>query len=128
MRWGFPSSLALQLYDATTGEERHRDLMQWFFEFQSRCTGIWDGLSSAKAAWGCAQLYRMTGESKYREIAVHVAGQLMNMQSLNGGWFLDAKEGDELVVTSTSYRVLEYTAQFIMWLGLIGFNLRARDG
>jgi hypothetical protein len=82
---GLPFTFAVLLHQAT-GKERYAQLAEWFFEFQSRCVDPWDGGSSGKAAWGCSVLYRVTGEPRYRDAALHVARNYMACQT-SDGWF-----------------------------------------
>ena len=128
---GLPFVFSVLLHQAT-GEERYAKLAQWFFDFQSRCVNPWDGSSSGKAAWGCSILYHMTGEQRYRDIALHVARIFMGCQTPDG-WFQwggqpayggGATGGQKREFTPDDFDI---TAEYVVWLGLIGSNLLARD-
>ncbi|MDA4121957.1 MAG: hypothetical protein OK456_02105, partial [Thaumarchaeota archaeon] len=69
---GLPFTFSTLLYQAT-GEKHYWDIAKWYFDFQSRCVNPWDGGSSGKAGWGCSVNYRITGDTKYRDIALRVA-------------------------------------------------------
>jgi hypothetical protein len=123
---GLPFAFLIRLAEAT-GKARHRDLAQWFFDFQTRCVDPWDGGSSGKAGWGCAMLYRITGDKQYRDIALHIAGNIMDRQNADGGW-ASLKEGygesDERALINSDFDV---TSEFTLWLALIAANVLARD-
>ena len=124
---GLPFAFLIRLAEAT-GEAQHRELAQWFFDFQERCVDPWDGGSSGKAGWGCAMLYRITGEKKYKEIALHVAGNIAGQQDDDGSWILRAggySEGDERTLANAAFDV---TSEFTLWLAVISANIMARDG
>ena len=123
---GLPFAFLIRLAEAT-GETRYRDLAQWYFDFQLRCIDPWDGGSSGKAGWGCAMLYRMTGETRYREIAFHVAHNILARQNADGSW-ASLPEGygqvDQVALTNADFDV---TSEFTLWLSLIAANVLARD-
>jgi hypothetical protein len=124
---GLPFAFLVQLSEAT-GETQHRELAQWYFDFQERCVDPWDGGSSGKAGWGCAMLYRITGENTYKEIALHVAGNIASQQDDDGSWILRAggySEGDERTLANAAFDV---TSEFTLWLAVIAANVMARDG
>jgi hypothetical protein len=123
---GLPFAFAVLLHEAI-GDSRYAQLAQWFFEYQSRCVNPWDGGSSGKAGWGCSQLYRITGEQKYRDIALHVASNIVGWQLESGRYQVGAAvHGDDgqPVLSPSNF---DHTAEFVLWLSLIGANLLARD-
>jgi hypothetical protein len=115
---GLPFAFLVRLADATK-ESRYLDLARWYFHFQMRCVNPWDSYSSGKAGWGCAMIYRSTGEASYRDIALHVAEFIMSKQNQDGGWACRGRE--------TSNADFDITAEFTLWLSLISANLLARD-
>lgn len=124
---GLPFVLSILLHQAT-GDEEYADLARWFFDFQSRCVNPWDGSSSGKAAWGCSMLYRLTGEERYRDIALHVAQNIVDCQT-PGGWFdlgrgTGYTEGEQHEFGPGDF---DLAAEYTLWLGLVGSNLLARD-
>jgi hypothetical protein len=124
---GLPFSFAILLYEATA-EEQYLDLAKWFFDFQVRGINPWDVGPSGKASWGCSMMYRITGDRRYRDAALHIAQNFVNWQS-SSGWFevnLDReKEADQgRGFTTLNF---DHTAEFVLWLSLIGSNLLARD-
>lgn len=123
---GLPFAFLIRLTEAT-GEARYRDLAQWYFDFQLRCVDPWDGGSSGKAGWGCAMLYRITGATRYRDIAFHVANNILARQNDDGSWVTVEEgygEANELVLTNADF---DATSEFTLWLALIAANVMARD-
>ncbi|HET6515021.1 MAG TPA: hypothetical protein VFG09_07670 [Thermodesulfovibrionales bacterium] len=112
----------LVLLESATQETAYRELAQWYFDFQQRCIDPWDGYSSGKAAWGCAMLYRITGEARYRDIAMHVAKNIMALQRTDGSWLSGMSKQWEF--TNADF---DLTSEFTLWLSLISTNVLARD-
>lgn len=112
----------LVLLESATSDTRYRELAQWYFDFQERCVNPWDGYSSGKAGWGCAMLYRVTGELRYRDIALHVAQSIMDRQRRDGSWLSGKSKQGEL--TDPDF---DLTGEFTLWLSLISSNVLARD-
>jgi hypothetical protein len=73
-------------------------------------------------------LYRMTGEPKYREIALHVADQIARQQDPDGSWLsfraVGYSRGDVIPLNDGN---LDVTQEYVLWLALIASNLLARD-
>ena len=118
---GLPMAF-LVLLERATNEARYRELANWYFDFQQRCVNPWDGYSSGKAGWGCAMLYRIMGEERYRDIALHVAQSIMSRQRTDGSW-LSGKGGQGELVDAD----FDLTGEFTLWLSLISANVSARD-
>lgn len=118
---GLPLSFLVSLASATN-ETKYLDLANWYFDFQQRCINPWDGYSSGKAGWGCAMLYRLTGEARYRDIASRVAKNIMDKQRTDGGWLSGWGKRSELVNAD-----FDLTGEFTLWLSLIAANLFTRD-
>lgn len=124
---GLPFVLSILLHQAT-GAAAYAELADWFFDFQSRCVNPWDGGSSGKAAWGCSILYRLTGEERYRDIALHVAQNIVDCQTPDG-WYQGMggagyTDGETKVFGPGDF---DLAAEYTLWLGLIGSNLLARE-
>jgi hypothetical protein len=124
---GLPLAFAVLLHDAT-GEENHLRLSQRLFAFMDRCVNPWDGPSSGKGGWACSMLYRVTGEPRYKQIALRVANNLGGRQSPNG-WFARLGQSPKTGEDESWFDVTDFdrVAEFTMWLGLIGSNLLGRD-
>jgi hypothetical protein len=118
---GLPFAFLIRLADAAN-ETRYRELAQWYFDLQERCIGPWDGYSSGKAAWGCAMLYRITGKARYRDIAMHVAKNIMAMQKTDESWLSGQNKQQGLINTD-----IDLTAEFTLWLSLISANILSQD-
>lgn len=125
---GLPFAFCVLLTQAT-GEKHYADLADWFFAFQSRCVNPWDGGSSGKAGWGCSVLYRITGERRYRDIALHVAQNIVGYQTASG-WYLGGVKPQPGMTEPEQHDgdTFDATAEFVLWLALIASNIGARDG
>lgn len=123
---GLPFAFLIRLAEAT-GKARYRDLAQWYLNFQRRCVDPWDGGSSGKAGWGCAMLYRITGETRHRDIAFHVADNILAKQNADGSWVSSSEgygQADQPALTNAD---LDVAAEYTLWLALIAANVLARD-
>jgi len=132
---GLPFTFSTLLYQAT-GEKHYWDIAKWYFDFQSRCVNPWDGGSSGKAGWGCSVNYRVTGETKYRDIALQVAKNQQNSQLPDGSFAWKtpgqaygsntpaAPAGQPKKITNDDFDI---SCEFVVWQALIGSNLMARD-
>jgi len=118
---GLPFAFLIRLADAAN-DTRYLELAQWYFDLQKRCIGPWDGYSSGKAAWGCAMLYRITGEARYRDIAMHIAKNIMAMQKTDGSWVYGQNKQQGLINED-----IDLTAEFTLWLSLISANILSQD-
>jgi len=123
---GLPFAFLVQIA-SSTGEKRYSDLAQWYFDFQMRCVNPWDGSDSGKAAWGCAMLYRITGEKRYLEIAFHIAENIMSKQNDDGSWLLQGGIYGKPDKQTFSNADFDLTSEYTLWLSLISCNISARD-
>ncbi len=124
---GLPFVLAILLHQVT-GAPAYAGLADWFFEFQSRSVNPWDGSSSGKSAWGCSMLYRLTGEERYRDVALHVAQNMIDCQTPDG-WYQWGGGAGYLEGGTREFGPGDFdlAAEYTLWLGLVGSNLMARD-
>ena len=123
---GLPFAFLIRLAEATC-ETRYYDLAQWYFDFQKRCVDPWDGGSSGKAGWGCAMLYRITGETHYRDIAFHVADKIMTKQNKDGSWVSFGEGYGQSGEAAFTNADLDVTAEYTLWLALIAANMLAGE-
>jgi hypothetical protein len=66
-------------------------------------------------------LYRLTGENRYREIALQVAQYIVERQDDDGGWTRAFGDG------SITNAAMDVSAEYTLWSTLIAANLLARD-
>jgi hypothetical protein len=128
-RWfavGLPFTFALLLHRAT-GEQRFEQLADGLFAFQSRGLDAWDVPSSGKAGWGSSMLYRSTGETRYRDVALRVSQQIMGYQT-PAGWFTLGPRPALTAGEPATFApfIYDVTAEFVLWLSLIAANVLAR--
>ena len=83
---GIAAGFLCRLYLAT-GEEEWLDLARTYMRF---CEHVGDYhfrlLRAGKVGWAGAMLYTLTGEAKYRDMAVRVGNNLVETQLENGAW------------------------------------------
>jgi hypothetical protein len=95
--------------------------------FQERCVDPWDGPSSGKAGWGSAMLYRISGDRRFRDVALHVANYISKRQNDDGSWTLVGAGYADDKGQGLSNSDFDLTAEFSLWLALIAANVAARD-
>jgi hypothetical protein len=125
---GLPFAFLVQMAEAAgPAGSRYRELAQWYFDFQLRCVNPWDGGSSGKAGWGCAMLYRITGETRYRDIAFHIANMIASKQNADGSWGTSTEGYGTGEQSELNNGELDGIAESTLWLALISSNILARD-
>jgi hypothetical protein len=126
---GLPFAFLVQLAEAT-GEERYRETADWYFEFQQSCRNPWSGGSSGKAAWATSMLYRITSDEAYRDIAVDIAENVLIAGQNDDGSWVSADAGAYADREDTEYENADFdvSAEYTLWLALVGSNLLACDG
>jgi hypothetical protein len=92
-----------------------------------RCYNPWNNISSGKAGWGCAMLYRITGKRRYRDIALGIANNIISMQNPDGSWGSLRKRYVRPGKPRLRISDFDLTAEFILWLSLIYTNVLAHD-
>ncbi|MCS7259589.1 MAG: hypothetical protein NZ765_02240 [Anaerolineae bacterium] len=121
---GLPFAFLVLLRQASD-QTRYQTAAEAYYALLERCVNAWEGPSSGKAAWGCAMLYRITGETRYRETALRVARYIVGHQETDGHWVLARVRGmPAAVLDSVDFDV---TAEYTLWLGLIASHILARD-
>jgi len=83
---GIAGAYLARLYQAT-GEAEWLELSKEYMRFAEGANDFLFGLARAgKVAWAASLLYTITSERKYRDIAIRVGDNLINMQSEQGYW------------------------------------------
>jgi hypothetical protein len=101
------------LYRAT-GERKYLDAALTIYRFAAGSTGIYESTLSHKFAWGCAWLYRATGNAEHLESACRICDYLIDIQEADGTFVHWG-----LVKTSAEWPYsprLNTTAQFSLWI------------
>ena len=105
---GIAAGFLTRLYMAT-GESEWLDLAREYMRF---CDYVGDYhfslLRAGKVGWAASMLYTLTGEDKYRNMAIRVGDNLIETQSENGAW------GSE--VTGRGEPSNDATAELVVWL------------
>lgn len=105
---GIAAGFLCRLYMAT-GEKEWLDLAREYMRF---CEHVGDYhfklLRAGKVGWAGAMLYTLTGEAKYRDIAIRVGDNLIQAQLENGAW-----AWPEMGLTGPHNDI---TAEMVVWL------------
>lgn len=123
---GIPFAFLVRLAE-DTGETRYFDLARWYFDFQQRCANPWDCSYSGKAGWGCAVLYRRTGNPIYRDISLYIADNIVSEQRPDGNWIAYRKNRDRIKRKEIINTDINLNAEYTLWLSLISSSILARD-
>lgn len=112
---GYAAAFLCQV-SQVTGRQEYLDTARAYVEYAAGTHGVYATHFSHKLAWGASLLYRVTGESRYRDIALRIAGFMADLQGVDGAWF-----GDQPLHVS-----LDQTAECAIWLRTIPAELGAR--
>lgn len=112
---GYAAAFLCQMY-LVTAEKECLSSAQNYVDFSAGISGVYGTHFSHKLAWGASLLYRITGESRYRELAMRVADMMVGLQGDDGAWF-----GSEPPFVS-----LDQSAECAIWLRTIPAELAAR--
>jgi hypothetical protein len=105
---GIAGGFLARLYQAT-GEAEWLELAIEYMRFAEGASDyLFRILRAGKVGWAASVLYTITGESKYREMAIRVGDNLIALQSPEGNW------SDALQITDTPSSTL--TAEMVIWL------------
>lgn len=123
-QWYFYPGIAMgflsKLYLAT-GRQEYLQASEQYFEFTTRCReDVYCSGPSGKVGWGCAQMYWITGEDKYRQAAIAVGDYLLDTQKAEGVWDLGGPYASDRAT------LLDITAEFVVWLAEIAQHLDRR--
>jgi DUF1680 family protein len=101
---GIAAGFLAELYKAT-GETEWLDLARGYLrqadvasDFQLK------SLRAGKVAWAASVLYTLTGESRYRDLAIRVGDNIIAAQSPEGAWNVSAPHCNDA------------TAEMVAWL------------
>jgi hypothetical protein len=120
-QWFFYPGIAMgflsKLYLATQ-EARYLSASATYFDVFARChEQKWTNGTSGKVAWGSAQMYRITGEKKYRDAAVRLGEWMLDIQFEDGHWDPGPQN------PNIYYLKLDATAEFVAWQAEIAQHL-----
>ena len=107
-RSGIAGGFLARLHMAT-GEERWLKLSKEYMRLAEGASDYLFGiLRAGKTGWCAALLYTLTGERKYRDMAIRVGDALVALQSKQGFW----SEVDRRTDTPAN----NLTAEMVIWL------------
>ena len=101
---GIAGGFLAKLYLAT-GQREWLDLAIEYMRFAETATPhLLSLLRAGKVAWAAAVLYTITGEAKYRELAVTVGDNMIAQQAADGCWDWQGSRSNDI------------TAEMVVWL------------
>ncbi len=94
----------------TTGEKQWLDLAKEYISFAEVASDyLFRLLAAGKVGWASSLLYKLTGENKYKEMAIRIGDNIIAAQSKEGCWQLPSRNASNSVVT----------AEMVVWLDAI---------
>ena len=103
---GIAGGFLARLYQAT-GDEEWLDLSKEYMRFAEGANDyLFRLLRAGKVAWAASVLWRLTGESKYQEMAVRTGDYIIDSQAEDGYWNSDGEAGPSN----------DATAEMVVWL------------
>ncbi len=83
---GISAGLLCRIYQAT-GESEWLELAKEFMRAAEIASDyLLDLLRAGKVAWAASNLYTLTGEDRYRDLAIRVGDNIVETQNQEGGW------------------------------------------
>lgn len=112
---GIAASFLAKLYEVT-GNDKYRQVACGYLDATDFfAEDRFSTPQSGKVGWGAAYVYRITGDSKYQDIARAVGDSLVTLQGGTGSWVEDSQDMS---------RQLEVTSEFVALLNEIEDALR----
>ena len=103
---GIAGGFLARLYQAT-GDEGWLDLSKEYMRFAEGANEyLFRLLRAGKVAWAASVLWKLTGESKYEEMAVRTGDYIIDAQSAGGSWSDQAGDSPSN----------DATAEMVVWL------------
>ena len=123
---GFPVIFLGRLLEVTE-DERWLHIARRYLKLLDHSAQAWDDLSSGKLAWGCAIIYRATGDPVYKKLALRAARALVSRLGSDGGWHA-CRKGEGQTGGSPNAIGFGVSTEITLWLALTGEALALRDG
>ena len=103
---GIAGGFLARLYQST-GETQWLELAKRYMLFAETATdNLLRLLRAGKVAWAASVLFTLTGERKYRDMAVKIGNNIVEQQSPDGSWSSVGTEGPSN----------DATAEMVVWL------------
>ena len=101
---GIAAGFLVRLFQATGEQEWLHLARQYMLFVEGANEYLFSLLRAGKVGWAAALLYTLTGDQKFRALAVRVGNMLVEAQGQDGAW---AGETDD---------VIDFTAEMVVWL------------
>lgn len=111
---GMPIKILGMIYNLTGDKEFLDGAVAYYQFFEKLSSGKWENNSGTKVMWGAAELFALTGNTKYKETAEHYLSWLLDTQHNTGVWVhsLWYKTLEEQPFQATLDLVQEYISEF----------------
>ena len=113
---GIAGGFLARLYQAT-GETEWLELSKrymYFAEIASDHLITLPGLRQGKTGWGASVLYTLTGEEKYRDLAIRIGDSILSHQNEDGSWSGGSPDRKPSI---------NLTAEMVIWLDEINQSI-----
>src|SRR3546814_10765500 len=92
--------------DLLTGERKWIDAAEKLLVFVKTChPQIFESTSNGKIAWGCAEIFSVTGDAGFRDTSARMAEWICDVQAEDGRWFRSAAQMIPVAYDATFERV-----------------------
>ena len=121
--WAWPMNEMIAVYELT-GKQQYLDAAIRIFDFLANCHEDAFGFTtSGKNAWGAAKLYRLTGDTRYRQKSLLQMQYILDHQHADGYMLGEGVKDESGQPKRTTF---DFTADFTSWLIDVAAELESR--
>lgn len=122
--WGWPMNELIAMYELT-GERKYLDGAVTVFDFLAGShPHAFAFTTSGKNAWGAAKLYRLTGDTRYRDRAASQMQYILDHQHRDGYMLGEGVKDESAQPKRTTF---DFTADFASWLIDVAAEFESRS-
>ncbi|BAI97207.1 hypothetical protein Sj15T_16490 [Sphingobium sp. TA15] len=102
---GYALALMAQM-NLLTGERKWIDAAEKLLAFVNGChPEISESTSNGKIAWGCAELFAVTGDNGFRDVSARMTQWICDVQAQDGRWYRSPDQSTPVAFDATFERV-----------------------
>ncbi|KEQ55417.1 apramycin biosynthesis protein [Sphingobium chlorophenolicum] len=102
---GYLLALMAQM-NLLTGERKWINAAEKLLAFVNGCLPeIFGSTSNGKIAWGCAELFAVTGDERFRDVAARMTEWICDVQAADGRWYRSPDQSIPVAFDATFERV-----------------------